>query len=184
MIISAYLIPALEKKVDVRKRKPRDLVKAEKIIDYVCEFFGVSKQDILSQRRKSGFIYARYWAVWFIIRETKLSLREIGIMFGKKVSNAHCFAIYARDSILEQLNLSNLSISNYYKEDYESLCDILESGIQKDRGKPTNRVRQRKKVLRVVEPEEVYVPIVRHKPVYTNTNWEQQLEEKVKALAI
>jgi hypothetical protein len=180
MIISAYLIPALEKKRDVRK--PRDLVKAEKIIDYVCEFFGVSKIALLRRNGRAGIVYARYWAVWFIIRETKLSLREIGILFGKKANNAHCFAIYARDSILEQLNLS---ISNYYKEDYESLCDILESGcIPKDMGRPTSRVKQRKKILRVVEPEEVYVPVVRHKPVYTNTNWEQQLEERVKALAI
>jgi chromosomal replication initiator protein len=54
------------------------------IQDAVCEAYGVSLVDLVSQRRQASVVTARHVAMWLAYRHTPLSYPTIGRAFGDR----------------------------------------------------------------------------------------------------
>lgn len=173
--ISAYAVPGISAAI----RMSREKAKAGKIIENVCAYLGIPVAMVKKKGRKTEAVYARQWCIWFIVHETRLSLKEIGQIFDGR---DHTSVINSRDVVKEQLSAKHY---NFYTEDYTVLREIVLDDVPAFRGRPSKRVAARKEIAKTVQQEDVKVaPIIRHKAAYTNTNFEQQLEERAKVLAI
>lgn len=71
----------------------------ETIQKAVCEYFGLKMQDLKSKRRTKDLVNARQIAMYLSRNNTKLSLAEIGNLFGGK---EHATVIYAYKQIEEK----------------------------------------------------------------------------------
>lgn len=71
----------------------------ETIQKAVCEYFGLKVQDLKSKRRTKDLVNARQIAMYLSRNNTKLSLSEIGNLFGGK---EHATVIYAYKQIEEK----------------------------------------------------------------------------------
>lgn len=70
--ISPYCMPGLI------KSKP---VTIQKIIDTVCEYFGITEKKIKSKSRKTEVIFPRYMAIYLIYEEIDIHSPEMGLLF-------------------------------------------------------------------------------------------------------
>lgn len=167
---------AISKALPFKKMvKARDTSKANAIVSNIAEYFHISGDEVLNcLTRKRDEVYVRDWCMWFILKETTLTLKQIGEMFDRK---DHTTVIHARDKVNGQLTALHM---NPYREDYESLTAIAVNGIEKEMGRPEKTItsRRRELVNNVVSIEKrQIVPAT-----YTNTNFEIELENKYKTL--
>lgn len=72
----------------------------EKIIDAVCKYFDVSKQDIIGKKKTKEIVEPRMIAIYLINELLGLPLVVIGKLFGNR---DHTTIIHARDKITEQV---------------------------------------------------------------------------------
>jgi len=59
-------------------------VKAESILQSVCDYFGIEHKDLLSGRRQRTISLARSVAMYLVRKTAKLSFPEIGVRMGKR----------------------------------------------------------------------------------------------------
>ena len=74
-------------------------LKAEDIINSVCNFYKVSKQDLLSKKKTKEVALARQVGMYLVL--DMMSLPQLTV--GKIFSRDHATVIYARDKIAEQM---------------------------------------------------------------------------------
>lgn len=74
------------------------------IQDAVCEAYGVSRHDLLSQRRQAALVTARHVAMWLSRWHTRLSYPRIGMQFGREgVGMDHTSVMHAVNRIEERM---------------------------------------------------------------------------------
>lgn len=106
-LIKALIIFEKEKSVAKTIEKLKDIVSAfqkrlsvARILEVVCEFYGLKKEEILSPVRKKELVLARQTAMYFLREKLKLSLPSIGIKMGNK---DHTTVRYGCEKIGEKL---------------------------------------------------------------------------------
>lgn len=79
----------------IAKQQTLKASKIDYILDAVTEVTGVSKFDMLSNRRKKEYAYARHMAMYVARETTQYSLVQIGHMMNRD----HTTVIYAADKL-------------------------------------------------------------------------------------
>lgn len=79
-----------------------DTVDATKIIDTVCKFYGIKKEELLAKKRTKNIADARQIAMYLISELMNLPLVAIGDIFGK----GHATVIYAKTKVQEDIKKS------------------------------------------------------------------------------
>ena len=92
---------AMEALKDIAKDDEEN-IDATKIIEIVCKFYGVKKEDILSTKRPKLIAEARQVAMYLITEYINIPLDAIGNIFGKD----HSTVIYAKNKILDSMKTS------------------------------------------------------------------------------
>lgn len=77
---------------------------ADKIINTVCEFFKVSREDLLGKRKNKEIVEPRQLSMYLINDMLHIPLKAIGHMFGGK---DHTTIIHARDKIGSQIKTNS-----------------------------------------------------------------------------
>ena len=80
---------------------PDDYRKAEKIIDLVCEHWGITIGQIRANTKREEIMYPRQVAMYIMRERTNLSRREIGQYFSKD----HSTVFHAWQIIGEQYEI-------------------------------------------------------------------------------
>lgn len=90
-LIKSIVLFKEERSVDGVKKALKDIIEEPKkrlspakIIEKVCDFYGVSKKEILSKSRKKEFVFPRQVTMYLLREETNLSLPSIGVKIGNK----------------------------------------------------------------------------------------------------
>ena len=78
-------------------------VQAEDIINCVCNFYKISKNDMLGKKRNKEFVLPRQVAIYLILDMMSLPQLTVGNLFGRD----HTTVIYARDKIDSQMKTDN-----------------------------------------------------------------------------
>lgn len=81
---------------------PDETVDATRIIDTVCKFFSVKKEEMLGKRRTKEIAEARQIAMFLITELMNLPLEAVGNIFGKD----HATVIYAKNKVLDDMKKS------------------------------------------------------------------------------
>jgi chromosomal replication initiator protein len=100
------LISSSNKKIDTAE-----------IVSAVCKYFSITKEEILSGKRKKELVLPRQIAIYLIREQTTKSLPEIGKIMGGK---DHTTIMHAEKKISDLLK-----IDKYVKESVENLRNIL-----------------------------------------------------------
>jgi hypothetical protein len=66
--------------------------KYELVINYICNIFGVEKDQVIKRLRTPVVVQARFWVIYFIKCNTTLTLTEIGELIGNR---DHTTVLYA-----------------------------------------------------------------------------------------
>lgn len=74
---------------------------ATQFIKDVCDFYGLSKSEVVGKRRLRHIVKARYIAIYLIRKRTDLTLTAIAHLFNRD----HTTVIYAIQTIEEVLSL-------------------------------------------------------------------------------
>jgi len=64
--------------------EPKKRISPNKIIENVCNFYNVSRKDVLSKSRKKELVFPRQVAMYLLREELNLSLTSIGVKLGNK----------------------------------------------------------------------------------------------------
>ncbi len=83
-------------------RADEETVDATKIIDTVCKFYGIKKEEMLARKRTKNIAEARQVAMYLITELMNLPLEAVGNIFGKD----HATVIYAKNKVLEDMKKS------------------------------------------------------------------------------
>ena len=74
-------------------------LQAEDIINCVCNFYKISKNDMLGKRKNKEFVLPRQVSMYLILDMMTLPQVTVGNIFGRD----HATVIYARDKIDKQM---------------------------------------------------------------------------------
>ncbi len=80
----------------------KETIDATKIIEIVCKFYGIKKEEILAKKRTKTIAEARQVAMYLISEYINIPLEAIGNIFGKD----HSTVIYAKSKIIEDMKAS------------------------------------------------------------------------------
>ena len=116
-VMSAWAIPGI--KECYRYGIVPDNVKADRIVEKVCEYFDVPPERIKNRWRKRKMVTVRKWCMYFIKRNTTMSLKDIGLMFSGR---DHTTAIHNIRFVKDQLKSP---FDNDFKEDYQILIKLI-----------------------------------------------------------
>ncbi|MBQ7798843.1 MAG: chromosomal replication initiator protein DnaA [Clostridia bacterium] len=94
----ATMIDAREALKDIDEPEKESL-DAEKIIQTVCQFFKISKEDMLGRRRNNEIAEPRQLCMYLISDMIDMPLKAIGTMFDRD----HSTVVHARDKITKQI---------------------------------------------------------------------------------
>lgn len=89
-----------------------DGLSADDILDAVCKYFDVSKQDVIGKKKSKDIVEPRMIAVYLMHEILEMPLEAIGKILGGR---DHTTIIYSRDKITDQLKTS-LKTQNYISE--------------------------------------------------------------------
>lgn len=92
---------AMEALKDIAK-DDKENIDATKIIEIVCRFYGVDKDEILSRKRTKNIAEARQIAMYLITEYINIPLDSIGSIFGKD----HSTVIYAKNKVTDDMKKS------------------------------------------------------------------------------
>ena len=90
----------------------KEMISADSIIEVVCEYFNVSKADLIGKKKNKEIVEPRQICMYLITEFLTTPLKEIGNIFGGR---DHTTVIFARDKIAEQCNMET-RISLYVKD--------------------------------------------------------------------
>lgn len=90
------------------------------IIDNVCEYFNVAKDDLFSKTRLMNVVKARHSAMVLCENILKVSTVENGRLFGRD----HSTVLHAKQSINGQCD-----VNRNFKQKFDKLSKIVESKI-------------------------------------------------------
>ena len=76
-------------------------LQADDIISCVCNFYKVSKADLLSKKKTKEIVLARQVGMYLVLEMMSLPQLTVGKIFGRD----HATVIYARDKITEQMEI-------------------------------------------------------------------------------
>lgn len=76
-----------------------ETVDATRIIEVVCKFFNIKKEDMLARKRTKNIAEARQIAMYLISDMINIPLEAVGNIFGKD----HSTVIYAKNKVLEDM---------------------------------------------------------------------------------
>ncbi len=79
-----------------------ETIDATKIIDIVCKFYNVKKEDLLARKRTKQIAESRQIAMYLITEFLSIPLESVGNIFGKD----HATVIYAKNKIAEDMKKS------------------------------------------------------------------------------
>ena len=79
-----------------------EIIDATKIIDIVCRFYNIKKEDVLARKRTKNIAEARQIAMYLITEYISMPLESVGNIFGKD----HATVIYAKNKIVEDMKKS------------------------------------------------------------------------------
>lgn len=88
---------ALKESVSERQEE----LQADDIISCVCNFYKVSKADLLSKKKTKEIVLARQVGMYLVLEMMSLPQLTVGKIFGRD----HATVIYARDKITEQMEI-------------------------------------------------------------------------------
>ena len=91
---------------------------AAKIIEQICDFYGLTQAQVKGKCRLRGYVKARFLAMFLLRTRTGLTLKEIGRMFHRD----HTSIIHAIKTINEVMSLK---FENDYKEEIKKLLEII-----------------------------------------------------------
>ena len=91
---------------------------AAKIIDQICEFYGLTPTQVKGKCRLRGYVKARFVAMFLLRTRTGLTLKEIGRMFHRD----HTSIIHAIKTINEVMSLK---FENDYQDEIKKLLQII-----------------------------------------------------------
>lgn len=80
----------------------QETIDATKIIEIVCKFYGLKKEEILSRKRTKNIAEARQIAMYLITEYINIPLDSIGSIFGKD----HSTVIYAKNKVSDDIKHS------------------------------------------------------------------------------
>lgn len=112
--MSYWTVPS--RKLD--KSLYNDQKHANRIINEICEFYGLTHAQIKGKCRLRSYVKARFISMYLLRRRTGLTLKEIGRMFHRD----HTSIIHAIKTIDEVLSLK---FENDYKDEIERLLKII-----------------------------------------------------------
>lgn len=76
---------------------------ADRIIQTVCNFFKVSKEDLLGKKKHKGIVVPRQICMYLITDMLNIPLHTIGVILGGR---DHSTIVYARDKISQQIKVN------------------------------------------------------------------------------
>lgn len=79
-----------------------ETIDATKIVEMVCKFYGVKKDDLLARKRTKNIAEARQIAMYLITEYMNIPLEAVGNIFGKD----HATVIYAKNKVAEDIKKS------------------------------------------------------------------------------
>ncbi len=79
-----------------------ETIDATKIVEMVCKFYGVKKEELLARKRTKNIAEARQIAMYLITEYLNIPLEAVGNIFGKD----HATVIYAKNKIAEDIKKS------------------------------------------------------------------------------
>jgi chromosomal replication initiator protein len=106
--VSYYVAPALRESF---KRKP------QAIIERLCDYYNVSKDQLLSKSRDRQLVFIRHLAIYLILTKTRLTLKATGLIFGRD----HTTAIHAKRMIENYLDTNSFN----KREEIEQFINTL-----------------------------------------------------------
>lgn len=80
-------------------RQDEETIDATKIIDIVCKFYNVKKEDLLARKRTKNIAEARQIAMYLATEYLNIPLEAVGDIFGKN----HATVIYAKNKVAEDI---------------------------------------------------------------------------------
>ena len=89
--------------------EPKKRISTEKIIENVCDFYNISKKEILSKSRKKELVFPRQIIMYLFREELNLSLPSIGIKLGNK---DHTTVSYGCEKIGEKIKKDEEFVKN------------------------------------------------------------------------
>ncbi|MFY9484484.1 MAG: chromosomal replication initiator protein DnaA [Patescibacteria group bacterium] len=73
-------VKALESFVDQNQMK----VEPERVVEAICRFFGVSREDLMGKKRSKELVYPRHIAMYLLRNEVNMSYPQIGNLLGDR----------------------------------------------------------------------------------------------------
>ena len=80
-------------------KQDEDNIDATKIVETVCKFYNVKKEDVLARKRTKNIAEARQIAMYLMTELLNIPLESIGNVFGKD----HSTVIYAKNKVVEDM---------------------------------------------------------------------------------
>lgn len=80
-------------------KQDEETIDATKIIEIVCKFYGVKKEDLLARKRTKNIAEARQIAMYLATEYLNIPLEAVGDIFGKN----HATVIYAKNKVAEDI---------------------------------------------------------------------------------
>ncbi|MCL1900985.1 MAG: chromosomal replication initiator protein DnaA [Firmicutes bacterium] len=78
----------------------KETVTAERVLDAVCEYYGISKEEICGKKKNKEIVVPRQICIYLITEILSLPLSAIGQLFGGR---DHTTVMHARDKILKEV---------------------------------------------------------------------------------
>ena len=92
----------------------------EKILNTVADITCISIEEMKSQKRQAKLVEARQIAIYLIKKHSKLTLKEIGKMFGNRDHTTVIYAIRTIDGLMEVDKKFNFYLTNINRKLYEN----------------------------------------------------------------
>ena len=106
---SATIEDAMEAFDSALEEDKNDGLSVDTIIDAVCKYFDITKQDIVGKRKSKDIVEPRMIAIYLIIEILEIPLDAVGKIFGGR---DHSTISHSRDKIIDQLKTSLKMQSN------------------------------------------------------------------------
>ncbi len=97
-----YIIPGIVRKTPI---------KMEHILEAVCEVCNTSMDELKRRNRKRELVMARHFICYFLRKETGLSLKSIGNLFG----HDHTTVIHGVNTITNLLCVKDPGVMEYFR---------------------------------------------------------------------
>jgi chromosomal replication initiator protein len=118
--IDLPLIQQVMEQFQVRRKKE---ISIDVIVQVVCEYFGISKEQILSKSKKQAYAIPRQIAMYLATKYTNKTMAMIGKYFGKR---DHTTVVYARKTVQQQIEIDKKRIG--VAKDVEEIERRLQQG--------------------------------------------------------